>query len=199
MTCISVCRNKDGRLMMAGERKLTIGEELVQYMSKPKIMKRDGILIGAAGGGNLSSIFVEVMKIPKVIPDTTEYMYVTFYKAVYQELKAMNFVNTAGELNIPEPMECTVLVCVNNLLYRVNICGPDKKGNTGYIAVDEMETPFAIGSGAMVATTSLLKDIGGSSKLLTRKHLVSAIKLACQIDPFCGYNSQYPIDVLIED
>ncbi len=202
MTCIAVCKGRDGKCMMASERMLGIGDSFSQYMTKSKITKRDGILIGAAGSGNLCTLFVDVMPIPKITAhmNTDVYMYRMFYTAIEKELVVAGYVDSMGSLNLPMNNSCSILVCVHNRIYTVDISNPEEGyGKTGgLIVIDEVSAPFAIGSGYMLSIMSLMKD-QKAFKYLKREHLEDSIMWACKLSPFCGMPDDMKPDFIKED
>ncbi len=197
MTCIAAIKNKLGRIVMAGDRKSTYDWSMAVEMPMPKIREDDsGILIGAAGDGNLCTVLVTLTSIPVIDTSNLDiYMNFKFKGALKKALLTAGYSGDRGELMLPQESQCHGLVAIQGRLYEVIICHPDDTsahGNvlTGLIMIEEVSLPYAIGSGGPSAYPILLaerKRVGYS----TKEHLKLAMDIAAEISPGVSKNVDY--------
>lgn len=194
MTCIAICKDKNNRLMIAGDRRSSWGWHKAQSMPKPKISSRSNVLLGATGDGFLCSLLVDVMKIPKRgTKDLDQYMFNDFYNAVYIELIKHGLGEEHNLLKIPEEMGCELIVGIENRVFTINIENreKDKISPEGIIAIDEVNTPYATGCGD--SADAVLRYILKTKKYIAEKDLKTAIEVIADIAPGCDNN----IDLIV--
>ncbi len=190
MTAIVIIKTKKGRVIMAGDRKLTYDWSLATSMPGPKIRKDadTGILIGAAGSGNLATVLVNLTKVPDLdLIDVEIYMHFKFKKALIKALLEAGYKDQHNQLMIPEDYGCDGLVVVRGRAFMVDIKHPDWNSNHGnvlggIVEIEETGFPYAVGCGAASAYPILLaeKKREGYS---TKEHLTLAMEIAADIAP----------------
>jgi len=195
-TCIGLIKTKSGKLIIAGDRRLSWGWSLAQSMPRPKIAKRQGLLLGATGDGTLCSLFVNCMEIPKIgNKDLTSYMNNEFYNAIYNELVQHGYAEEHNLLKIPEDSYCELVVGIKKTVWSIVIANTDnnKDSAQGLIMIDEVNHPYATGCGGMAALGVLVHE-QIKNKHLTEKHLLEALQTAAKLSPGCDSE----IDILRE-
>lgn len=196
-TCIAVCRNKSGRLMMAGDRRASWDYSKAQVTARPKISKRSGMLLGATGDGFLCSLFVDVMDIPKYkdSQDLDKYMFNDFYNAIYNELVNHGLAEEHNLLKIPSDMSCELIVGFKNKVFIASIenSETEKEFPNGTIAIDEVSVPYAAGCGD--SAEKVLHYILATKGYITKDDLKKAVEVIGESSPGCDSN----VDVLVSD
>lgn len=190
-TCIAVLKTKRGKLMMAGDRRASWDHQ-AQKMPRPKIQKREGLLLGGTGDGYLCTLIVDILSLPEYENiDTDSYMHHKFQTAIVRLLKSKNFCDNKG-LHIPTDTEAEIIVGIQGKLYQVIISNEDSRNHGGIITIDELNTPYATGCGGLLAWGSLLttQDLNLSDK----ERLKLALSVAAQVSTGCDGN----VDIISE-
>lgn len=204
-TCIAVIRLKNGKVLMAGDRRVSCDWGFSYTCPYPKIAKKEnGILIGASGDSGLCKLCVDVFEPPELIVpansktnDTLTYMYWTFLPALTKLIKSQpGYIDEHRILRLALNESCSLLVAVTGDVYQVDIMNPEediKEYSLGRIIIDDAPAPFAIGCGADTAYSVLLNK-KKEHKHNTKEHLIQAVEQACEVSPGCGL----PIDIISE-
>jgi ATP-dependent protease HslVU (ClpYQ) peptidase subunit len=194
-TVIAVIKNKKGKLIMAGDRQASLDWGMGVTMPRPKINKRNKILLGATGSGGLCTLFVDVMEIPDIETDLDTYMFYVFRKSMMKALKSQGYVDKDGSLRLPVDTYCELVIGMQGKCYSVIVSNGDLAEDHygSQIMIDENPVPYATGCGGLPALGVL------KGKLLeegqnTQEHLELAVKVACDISPGCGL----PLDIIKE-
>ncbi len=199
-TCITAIKTKRGKLVMAGDRRASWDWSQAHNCTQAKVMKRDGVLIGATGDSALCKLFVEVMDIPTIdVTDTDTYMYYKFQQALVRTLKQqVGYADTHKNLCIPSDVSCQLLVAVLGRLYTIEISNPDpdKERSGGLISIDDAPIPFAIGCGAL-ASLGVLHGKLMEHGQLTKEDLILSLQVACELSPGCALINNHP-DIVSE-
>lgn len=198
-TCIAICKNKQGKLMIAGDRRSSWGWDKAESMEVPKISKRDNILMGATGSGDLCSMFVDegIFHIPeKKTESMNTYMFHTFKKAVHKFMISQTFSQKDNLVLSPDSFVEVVIgiegevwsLIVNNPL-------PDSHANfASEIQIQRVSTPYATGCGGIPAL-AVMKYEKKKQGYLTKQNLKDAVEIAAEISPGCDN----VVDVLVAD
>jgi hypothetical protein len=201
-TCIAICKNRRGKLMMAGDRLCSYDWGHAVYADRPKIAKKNNILIGASGDSGLCTLLIDIMVLPESsVKDPDKYMFFIFREALVKLLKSSGYIDEDKLLRIPGDTSCNALVGIHGKVYTIDIhnSNPDHPAKQiGDIVIDPAPVLSAIGCGSIPALASLIKD----KKALgynTKEHLEEAVLLACEMSPGCGLPLNTKPDILIED
>lgn len=184
MTCIAIIKNKKGKIVMAGDRRVSYDSGEFYQQPEPKIKKCEvtGILLGASGDSNLCELLMN-MTLPDVTTDKTHlYMQYDFKKALRKHLIQNDYTDQHKVLNIPNKEECEALLVIYGKGYIVNIYNPnsdDFPNSAGIIAVEPSPIPFAIGSGSSSAIPILLAEHKRDG-YMKKDHLALAMQIASE-------------------
>lgn len=183
-TCIAVVKNKNGRLVMAADSRINIGSSDYQKSPIAKIVKKDGLLLGATGCSYLCTLLTHVIKPPKLYTDNiTSYIHHQFYDKVINLLKSKHYFDNQNNLKISSYNGCEVLIGVSGRLFSLTIANEDHIANIGIV---EMNTPYATGCGGALAWGSLLS----TENLITntKERLILALQVASKVSSGCDDN-----------
>lgn len=196
MTCIAICKNRQGKLMMAGDSRVTFGDGTkVHSVAWPKVKKRNNILIGAAGHGSICSLIVDVMKVPKRgTKDLLTYMHNDFYNAVHSELTSHGYSDQYNLLKIPKSISSEAVVCIEGRVFAVSIGNDeDTPDVNGLISIDEVDIPFATGAGE--GAELILRYLESNKQSISENTLKKVLTFISKINPTCDDK----ITVIAED
>jgi hypothetical protein len=198
MTCIAIAKNKSGKLMIAGDRRSSWGWSKAEEMEVPKINKKDGILLGATGNGDLCSLFVEDggFNIPEKKTDCINtYMYHVFKKAVHKFLMSQYF-STKDVLALPPDSYVEVVIGIEGQAWSLTVLNPleDSDHYAVEIMVSRVTLPYTTGCGGIPAL-AVLKHEKNKKGYLTKQDLEDSVKIAGQISPGCDEK----VDIIIGD
>ncbi len=190
MTVIAIIKNRKNKVIMAGDRKLTYDWSLATSMPGPKIRKDvSGVLLGAAGSGNLATILVNLTPVPdlEATDDIEVYMHFKFKKMLLKSLISAGYGDEHGRLMIPEDYGCDGLVVVDGRAFMVDIRNPDPMshhGNvlSGIVEIEETGFPYAVGCGASSAYPIMLAEKKREG-FNTKDHLKLALEITADISP----------------
>lgn len=205
MTVIAVVKNKQGKLMMGGDRRSSMGWHYSQSMETPKISKKNGILVGATGSGGLCNLLVAKggFKLPKCQPeyDVDFYMYNIFKPKLDNFLRRHGYINTTGALDAPPGHAIELVLGVKNEVWSVGIGREDSSFNEppphmGIILdMDRMSSPYATGCGGHGTADAIFRFMMLEKKYITKDELEKALKVVADISPGVDDN----IDILVGD
>lgn len=204
-TVIAICKNKKGKLMIAGDRRVSWGYHFAQSMEVPKISQKDGILLGATGHGDLCALFVEDggFEIPEQkTSHTNTFMYHIFKPAVRKFLIGQGYGykdKDRGEiLRFPPDMYCEVVLGINGEAWSMiiqNPMGEDSNEMAGDISVGRVSIPYATGCGGHGTADAIIRYEVMKKGYITKDELKSALEIVADISPGVGQ----PIDVIIAE
>lgn len=195
-TCIALCKNKAGQLIMAGDRKVSCDWSFSFKCPFPKIRQSwNGILTGASGDSGLCKQIVDVFEPPKIEPDDLDlYMNYHYIPALYKHLKTLpNYTDEHKIIRLAEEEACSVLLGIRNRAFIVDISNPEshsKENPISRITFDDVPIPFVIGCGAASAMPILLEEYN-RKKYNTKEVLTRAMEIAAEISPGCDNNLDY--------
>lgn len=197
-TCIAVCKNRKGKLMIAGDRRNTWGYHHAETMEFPKINKKDGVLLGATGTGDACSLFVDdgAFNIPdKKVDCINTYMFHTFKPAVFKFLINQGYANKDKELSLPPDWFVEVVICIEGTTWTLIISNPLDTGVlAGHVDLSRISVPYATGCGGIPAL-AVLKHTLKIKGYCTQDDLKQALVIASEISIGCDD----VIDILTED
>jgi hypothetical protein len=195
MTCIAAIKQRNGKIAMAADRRASWDFSQAQAMPRPKIQKRDGIIMAGTGDCYLISLIIDLMAVPEVIEDTDIYMYELFYDAVVKLLIRKRFCDEHKVLKIPKESNAEIIVAVSNKLFSVIIDNPEQYNDypNGMVSIGELNLPYASGCGGALAWGSLLTTEPLNMKV--KERLLIALNVAAQVSPGCDDK----VDIEIED
>jgi ATP-dependent protease HslVU (ClpYQ) peptidase subunit len=182
MTCIVAIQNGPNGLCFAADRREVFGDSHFQVGARPKILLKNGILLGGAGDGNICELILESFKMPKVGKDSFKYMREVYKPKLTQFLVKYKYLDEGtGKLKNPDDEnETSLLVGIRGQLFGVSI---DNYG----VLVSSVSTPFGIGTGSPFALGYLkaLELKLCSSEGTIQDYLCNAIKVAANLDLHC--------------
>jgi hypothetical protein len=196
MTCIAMIKNRRGKLVMAGDRRVSEHWGYAWKCPTPKIRKHNNVLVGAAGTSWLCKLIVDIFKPPKIYNDADPdyYMFYSFRKKLQDVLFDNGNIDNHKFLALPSGTSCYVLVGVLGRAYIVEISDDDEDKKTfSRITIDDAPIPYAIGSGADSARPLILTEFKERG-YNTNEQLVNALVVASEIGPGCDDD----VDVIME-
>lgn len=188
-TCLAVVRNKKGKLLFAGDRRVSWGMSLAQVTSRPKVIKREGMLFAGTGSAYICDLIIEVMH-TSPCPDHIrpfDHMHNTVFNDVVTVLEDKFVFDKKEKVVVYEDSLAIILVAVKGELFQVVI----DQGSG--IIINSIAAPFATGCGGAYALGALL----AMEKLNLKEEvkLTYALQVAAKVSPGCDDN----IDIIIED
>lgn len=138
MTVIVALKDDKNKIWMAGDRQISTGDTFYETLT-PKVIKREGLLLGYAGDCGFAEAVVHDMTLPKKIRNSRLYMVELFYSSIKKTMNRKGF----------EEDDVSILIGINHRLFE---CQASK----GKIYIGEVPTPYAIGSGSDIALGSIL-------------------------------------------
>lgn len=186
-TCIAVIKNKRGKLMMAGDRRATWDFSQSQKMPRPKVSKRDGLLLGGTGDGALCTLIVDIMPILSYEDQELDnYMFNDFRKQLIKTLKQQGYTDEHNLLKLPRDTDAEIIVGIRGRVYQVIINNPDPDNHytVGQVSIDEVNVPYAAGCGGSLAWGALLESV--DSQYSYKERLERALNIAASVSPGCG-------------
>lgn len=201
-TCIAIAKNRKGKLMMAGDRLVSVDWGHSEYLDFPKIKKEGEILLGFCGSLALAELITRI-DIPIIeYNDAYSYLQYSLKPAIIKTLKQAGYYDEHKLLRIPTYLECSLLVGLFGKAFVIDIMNPELDcpdvSMNSEITITSLSLPNAIGCGTMSALVSLKKDLKQFG-YNTKQHIEEAIELACEISPGCGLPAGQKPDVIVED
>jgi ATP-dependent protease HslVU (ClpYQ) peptidase subunit len=201
-TCISIVKNRRGKLIMAGDRRVSGDWSFCYKCPYPKIKKKNnGILIGASGDSALCKLVVDIFDPPQIdVRDLEIYMYYKLLPDLNKLIKSQPGYSDEHKLLRIAPTEaCSCLIGIKGRVFTVDINNPlgehvEAISTLGRIIVDDAPIPYAIGCGSASSLPILLaehNELGYN----TREGLEKAMMIAAEISPGC---SAEPFDFIQE-
>lgn len=193
MTCIAVVRDKKGKLVMAGDRRMTWGAHKYQVKPHPKVIKRNKVLIGGTGLGSIIDLVRNLINFPAPTKKDDPYKWVDkiFMPRFIKALTERGY-KKSGEFSIPEECRTYILLGVKGELFEVSV--ESSKSGQSLAGFDHLNTPYATGCGGQLAWGSLLTT-QDDKHLSAKERLETALKVTANVSGGCDSN----IDVISED
>lgn len=188
-TVIACIKTKRGKVIMAGDRRITMNDSIVYSCPYAKIKKhKSGILIGGCGDVHLVKLIVHIFESPLVqVNDADTYMYNIFRPKLIKFLSQHKYAD-GDNLKLALKEHCALLVVVLGRLFVVELVHQDESGSG--LVLDEAPLPWAMGSGADTTYPSLIEALQRDGQN-TKEHLKTACELAAQIHPSVGLPLDY--------
>jgi hypothetical protein len=190
-TCLAVVRDDKGKLWFAGDRRSSWHFGKAIKGPRPKVTKKNGILLAGTGVASICDLVTERFEVPKQEDKETSMQYmVRFEDELLAWLREEKWVKEdsrcltkQGEEEEHELM-AIILVGVGSDLYEVDLACTSPLQST------PIDAPYGAGCGGSLAWGSLLT----SAKLgwTEKKRLKEALKVAAKVSPGCDDN----IDIL---
>lgn len=197
-TCIAITKNSRGKLMMASERCVTLDGDVTQSMTWPKINKKEGLLLGASGNGDLCSFLVEDggFKVPeRKVKNINTYMYYTFKPAIIKAIVGQNYIDINKQIAFPADYNVDLLIGIEGQVWSLSLGDIKTMSPSNRVALERLpETTTAIGCGGMSAL-AIMKHELRSSKYLTKDQLKDIFNTVGNLIPGCDTNC----DIIQED
>jgi len=197
-TIIAAIKNRQGKIIMASDRRVSYDWDESFECPYPKIKKfSNGCIVGASGDSGLCKLFTCNAFTPPPINtnDLDIYMYFKFIPALTNLLKCqVGYQDEHGVLRIAADEMCSLLVAVRGSLFTIDILNPEdglKEYCLSRVVLDDAPIPFAIGCGRKT-TLPLLKEAKKEKGYNTKEDLFKAIRAACEVSPGCGLENNTP-------
>lgn len=186
-TCIAVIRNKKGKLVFAGDRRISWGVS-AQVSPISKVVKRDGFLFGGTGNAYLCGLLCNSLSLPEVPKNMTAmaYAHEVLIPTVLTTLEEKGLLDGVHKTITSEDTSVEVVVGIKSELFSLFV---DKDAGVGVVPIN---TPYATGCGGDFAMGSLMTTEGSPIKDLDR--LKYALRVAAQASPGCDAN----VDIIQE-
>lgn len=190
-TCIGLIKLRDGRLMMAGDHRVSESFSSAYKCPFPKVRKKEnGMLMGASGHSALCKFIVDVFEPPAIETDLDTYMFHPFQKALYKALRDQPGKSDEHHiLRLAPDTSCAVLIGIENRGFIVDISNETE--NTpldhyygGEISIDDVPIPFVIGCGSTPAFP-ILYTTKTKHNTNTKAQLIQAMTAAAELSPGC--------------
>lgn len=182
-TCIAVIREKynkkkKGELVFAADRRISFGHSYQEGV-RPKVVKRDGIILAGTGLGYLCNLACELTPIPKIPIEMDSFAYVhgPFKESLKIALISHGCSDINNQLAFPEDINTTILIGVKSDLY---IIGFDSDFG---ILIDPVAAPYGAGCGGMYALGSLMTT--ENIKMSSEDRLTLALQVAAKLSSGC--------------
>lgn len=185
LTCIAAIKHR-GRIYMAADRRASWDFSQAQQMPRPKIVKRDGMILAGTGDSYLCALLVDILEVPPRGQETLDdYMFDKMHRSVTNLLLRKGYCSEHKQLKIPSESSVEVIIAIEGKLYNIVIHNPDpeKEDISGEIMIDELNIPYASGCGGHLAWGSLLTS--ENLELTPNERLTIALNVAAQVSPGC--------------
>lgn len=190
-TCLAVIREDKGphkgKLIFAGDRRISWGMGGHQVGVRPKICKRNGVLFAGTGSAYLCDLICELCDVPPINKDIDGFNYIHRY--LYDSVKSTLINKGLGDkengILIPDEMHAVILIGVKGELFEMGI-------SDVILSLDAIGAPFAHGCGGQYALGSLITT--EKLKISSEKRLQIALGVAAKLSPGCDGN----IDIIRE-
>lgn len=194
-TCIAVIKLKNGKALMAGDRRGSWDWGLARPLPHPKIIKIAGFLIGGTGDCTLLDLILANLALQiETDKDTIEdYMHNGFKSELTSLLKKHGYRDEHNLLRLQSDSSLELLVAKHGKLFSVIIQGgynPDIVMEPSIIGVMETALPHAVGCGGASALPILIAHMDGKG-YNKKEDLGLAMKVAAEISPGCDNNIDY--------
>lgn len=196
-TCIAAIKNKRGKILIAADRRNSWDFSQYQRMPRPKVQKRNGLILAGTGDGFLCHLLVDMLDFPSKEEDTTpdNFLHGIFFDKVRKLLDRNGMVDHDKQLKLPGDTSVEIVIACSGKLYTMNIFNPipESEHSNGLIAIDEVGIPYAVGCGGLLAWGALKEN--ADSKFDSKTRLIRALTVAASVSSGCDNN----IDICVED
>ncbi len=192
-TVIAICKLQNGKLAIAGDRRCSWGFHMAQSMEFSKINKKDNILVGATGTGDLCELFVETggFSFPeKRVKCINSYMFHTLKPAVHKFLVNQK-MGEKNELRLSPGSYVEVVIGIEKQVWSLIVHNPLDEAIAhadpfaGEISLSRIPAiPYATGCGGVPAL-AVLNYIKHKQGFLTKDDLREAMVQAAFLSPGC--------------
>ena len=193
-TCIALIKTRTGKLIMAGDRRVTYGDaEMYSVSAVPKINKRNAFLIGYTGNPAICEALIHLTKIPNYIPHPLNKYIMCELEENIKKLLLKRGYEDNGSIILTEKDGSALLLGIDGRAFVIDIDPILEEGRVWGKAVvesGEVLLPWSIGCGSDSALPILLaekKEKGYN----TREGLKKAMEIAAEISPGCDNNIDY--------
>jgi len=202
-TVIALVKNKKGKLMIAGDRRSSWGYHYAQSMEIPKINKKNNILLGATGNGDMCSLIVDDggLEFPeKEVDSVTTYMYHVLRPSVLKFLinQGYGYKDKYSKLELPPGMFCEIVLGIEGEAWSLIIDNPfseDSDQLGGNISLGRVSVPYTTGCGGHgTADAPILYEIRKKG-YVTKEELKMILEVVADIAPGCDGK----IDIITAD
>jgi hypothetical protein len=193
-TCLAVVREKGtkkkrGKLVFAGDRRISWGMGQHQIATRAKVIKRNGVVFAGTGVSYLCDLVCELCEVPDVPEqmDGFNYVHHVLYRNIMAILTEKGCMDKEGKVTLSEDFEAVILVGFKGDLFEIcisNDCG---------VTIDAIDAPYAHGCGGKYALGSLKTT--ENSKMSAEDRLKLALGIAAELSPGCDAN----VDIVRED
>ncbi len=195
-TCIGIIKQKNGKLIIAGDRRCSNGDGSGFKLPIPKIAsKQKGkILIGGSGTSSVCYAITYQFVEPKLTKElaSDDYLFYNYIPELKKFLKLHLDWELDSRLVVPSDVSCLFIVSIRDEIYLLEIFG-EKDGN-GSIGVLRIPAPYVVGCGSPGAYPNLFKEFLDKG-YNTRYELQRALEITAEIHDGCDNN----IDIIIGD
>ena len=197
-TCIVVAKDQQGRIIMAGDRRVSAHWGLAYICPNPKIKKHPhNILVGASGDSSLCKFLLDGF-VPSPHDEGTpdDYMYLDYIPTLTENIKLiLGCRDGHGLLKFSTSEYCSALFVVSNIVYTLDLysAGSEESDQgVSRIILDDAPIPYAIGCGAASAMPILLEEFNKKG-YNTKATILRAMQIAAEISPGCDANIDFII------
>ncbi len=192
-TCLAVIRDfkikgkRRGELVFAADRRISWGVHHSQIGVRPKVIKRNGVILAGCGLSYLCDLVCELTPIPdKGKMDGFQFVHDVLVPEVRHVLMTKGFGTKDGNLDLPDEFSSVILVGIDKQLFEMSI-----DASTG-VVIDAIDAPYAHGCGGSYALGSLKTT--ESLNMDVESRLQVALSIAAELSPGCDNN----IDIVRE-
>jgi len=192
-TVIAIVTSRKGNLMIAGDRRASWGYHYAQSMDVPKINKKENVLLGATGHGDMCSLFVDDggFDIPeKKVKSVNSYMFHIFKPAVVKFLISQGYGNKSKEdktnLSLPPGMFCEIVVGIEGEAWSMIIENPCSEASdilAGHVSLGRVSIPYATGCGGHGTADGIIRYEIKRKGYLTKADLRAILEVVADISP----------------
>ena len=182
-TCLAVIREKQvkktrGELVFAADRRISWGMSHCQIGVRPKVVKRNGVILAGTGTSYLCDLICELTPIQDIgkYEDGFSYVHNVLHPNIKRTIVDKGYGDKDGNLSLPEDMGAVILVGVQHELFELAV-----EGN--YLSIDAINAPYAHGCGGHYALGSLKTT--ENLKISSEERLSLAIGVAAELSPGC--------------
>lgn len=203
-TCIAIVKLRNGKLAIAGDRRCSWGFHMAQSMEFSKINKKNNILLGATGTGDLCELFVETggFNFPeKRVKCINSYMFHTVKPAVHRFLLSQKYEHDKGKIALSPGSYVEVIIGIERQVWSLVVHNPLEEHIAhadpfaAEISLGRIPAlPYATGCGGIPAL-AVLNYIKQKQGFITKEDLKQALVQAAFLSPGCDDQ----IDTIVED
>lgn len=201
-TCILATQQKNKKIMIATDRRVSWDFGQAQTMSIPKLVKRDGVIMAGTGSAYLCDIILHSLDLSdRKDMSVYDFMNEFFYNRLKKLFIRKGFHDEHQRLVLPADVSVEVVLAIDHLLFSICVSNPEESNPysnsaslQGLIDVVQLSLPYGTGCGGQWAWGAIegLKDV---KDLSLKEKVIIAMNVAAKYSPGCDNN----IDIEIED